>query len=319
MRQHYIPKFYLAGFASQGSKRSKIWVLDKVERRQWTTIPSKAAHRRNYYRISGQGATDPDAFERAFGVIESRVAPVLREIVLSNDLPASGEEVEILLNFVALMAVRVPGSRDATNRLFDVLSKRFLHGLFSSPETYQAQLQKMKEDGAEIADEVGYEAMREFVSRNEYTTKPPQNLELRTMLGSFRIVLELLAKRTWFLLIARECASDFVTSDRPVTLDWTREPPGFPWVQPGFGMPDSIVRFPLSPRVVLAGLFTCAEPRCAASQELVARTNACTCRSAERFIYASSEDFVWMHRDGAIRDAADLLEELEAAEPKRRT
>lgn len=310
MRHHYIPQFYLANFAKKERKRSKIWVTDKAQRRQWTTTPTKAAHRRNYYRISDPSVDDPDEIEHALASIESNVAPLLPRIVESEQLPTSDDEYSILLNFVGLMAVRVPGSRNATNNLTEVFNKQLLRGLVSSREVYEAHLNRMRKDGIDVGDAVDYEGMLDFVHRDEYSVETPQDITIGMMLMSFDIVLELLAKRTWFLLIAGKSAPDFVCSDRPVTLDWMGQPSGFPWGQPGFGMPDSIVRFPLSPRVALAGLFANAESTCEASAELVAQTNACTGGSAERFIYSATQDFVWMHRDRSLKNLCQLMDEL---------
>lgn len=310
MRQHYIPKFYLTNFASKEGKRSKLWVLDKDQRRQWTTTPTKAAHRRNYYRISEQTADDPNVIEHAMGNIESQVAPVLRKIVASNDLPASREAHDIFINFVALMVVRVPGTRNATNGLVERFSKQIMQGVVSSPEKYETLLKEMQDDGVEIDDEVGYEAMQNFLHRDEYSIEISQDFTLEMMLESFDTVLWLLAKRNWFLLIADDSAPDYVCSDRPVSLDWFGKLPSNPSRQPGFATPGSIVRFPLSPRVALAGLFTKVEPTCDASPEHVARTNTCTCGLAERFIYSATQDFVWMHRDWSLKNVRQFMDKL---------
>ncbi len=313
MRQHYIPQFYLTNFASKEGKRNKIWVLDKVEQRQWTTSPTKAAHRRNYYRYSEETTDDPDEIEHAMGKIESLAAPVLRKILASKNLPESDEERGILLNFVALMAVRVPGARGVTRVLAEKLNKMCLRELVSSQETFKAHLELMRKDGVKVDDSMDYETMQEFVVRDEFSIETPIEFELDSMLISFDIILELLAQRNWFLLIANESASDFVCSDRPVTLDWIGQPPGFPCNLPGFGMLNSIVRLPLSRRMTLAGLFDRAELTCEASAELVGQTNACTCGTAERFIYSATQDFVWMHRDRSLKNVDHLMGELKAS------
>jgi len=252
MRHHYIPRFYLAHFATQEGKRRNVWVLDKTRRQQWITTPSKAAHRRNYYRATGGSLASPDDIEHAFASVENEAAPALRRLLETKRIPDAEHDYSALLNFVALMAVRVPGARGATTNLMETLAKQVFRNNVSSPEIYYSSLERMRKDGYSADEDISYEHMRDFIERDDYRVVPPQDLTLAMMLMGFDFVLGLLAKRTWFVIVARQSAHDFVCSDRPVTVNWLNEPPRGFLGQPGFGMLDTMVTFPLSCRVALS-------------------------------------------------------------------
>jgi hypothetical protein len=70
-RAHYFtPQCWLAGFRKSGEKDGRLWVTDLRRRKQWVSNPQKSGHRRDFYRIS-DAQTDPVAFEKAFGKIET--------------------------------------------------------------------------------------------------------------------------------------------------------------------------------------------------------------------------------------------------------
>ena len=84
-----------------------------------------------------------------------------------------------------LALVRARSFRNATNRLVEAINRQFLRGVVSSPEVYEAQVETMRKNGVEVDDAVDYDRMLDFVERDEYSIRTPQDFTLGAMLQSF--------------------------------------------------------------------------------------------------------------------------------------
>jgi hypothetical protein len=115
-KHHYVPKLYLKGFSSDGTKSGTLHVHDLESNRQWESSPEKAACERDFYALeaAGEGA---GALEKFLGDIENLVAPVILEIIQSGKIP-SGKEYEYLINFLATLAVRSPSNLNRQDHFY---------------------------------------------------------------------------------------------------------------------------------------------------------------------------------------------------------
>ena len=59
---HFVPQFYLKGFARPRSKDGRLTVFDLKTRKSFATRPRNVAARRDYNRIEIEGQ-DPNAIE----------------------------------------------------------------------------------------------------------------------------------------------------------------------------------------------------------------------------------------------------------------
>jgi len=109
---HYVPQFYLKGFAdptrSAQSGKVLLWVYEKGKIPRLST-PRQEAHENNFYTFeddSGQRFS----IEPYFARLESEVAPVLRK---ADDLDYffSDEEKSLMAYFIALLFLRGPTGR----------------------------------------------------------------------------------------------------------------------------------------------------------------------------------------------------------------
>src|ERR1700733_6371620 len=103
---HFRSQFLLAGFTHLGSKEDFLWALDRKTGRQWHTKPANVAHRKDFYRVDVPGVP-PDVVESGLSKMESHSSNVIREIIRTNTIPR-GDDYVTLMNFTALMSVRVP-------------------------------------------------------------------------------------------------------------------------------------------------------------------------------------------------------------------
>lgn len=306
MKHHYLPRFYLAGFTRHYGADDDLWVFDTEEIKQWKSTPANSAHQRDFYKVDLGDGDDPNSFEKVLAWVESEVAPAVRQITDTQTLP-KGEAFDLLINFVGLMAVRVPGARAAYTNPMKKLARTVLQMTLQSPEIWEAQKQRMRASGIEIRDNISYEDMRDFVVSDRYEIGISQNWEIHTMLERVKIILPLLAQRNWSLLVSDGDTPDLICSDRPVALEWTLPPPPPPlWHCPGFGMHNAILTFPLNRRIALVSRFEGREGVFKADAQKVAQINSLTGKYAERFLYTAEQDFFWLREDQSVCNRHDL-------------
>lgn len=311
-RHHFLPQFYLAGFTSSAEKDGDLWILNRDDGHRWKGNPNSVAHQRDFYRVDSVPGVTPDAFEKAFATFEGWAATTLKGILEKQELPVRGTEgFDILINLVALMEARVPGTRVALTKPLEMISKMILENMVITPEHFRATIKELRESGVKISEDVDYEVMKEFVQGKHYSIEIPQGLHMQQLFEMIDILLPLLGERKWSLLIAEDGAGDFVTSDRPVSLSWTITPllPGI-FETPGFGLANTDVTFPLSKKLALLGRFEGISGRYRADQKRVATINSRTGMYCERFICSAQEDFPWLKSNGTVKGAADLVDEI---------
>ncbi|MCP5104868.1 MAG: DUF4238 domain-containing protein, partial [bacterium] len=163
-RHHYIPEFYLANFTSTGQKDDFLWVLDKKQAKQWKAIPKNIAHQRDFYRIDVD-ELEPSYIETALSEIEEKAAPVMKEMSERCNLP-KGDDFIILMNFVALMAVRVPRPRNNMSDFISKICKSYLRLTTATPERWESTASELKKKGCGNDRDVSYEKMKRFVDKD---------------------------------------------------------------------------------------------------------------------------------------------------------
>src|SRR4051812_1710975 len=67
---HFVPQFYLKGFAKPRSKDGKLFVCDMKERRRFQTRPRNVAAKRDFNRVEAEHI-DPNIVESQLSAIES--------------------------------------------------------------------------------------------------------------------------------------------------------------------------------------------------------------------------------------------------------
>jgi hypothetical protein len=188
--------------------------------------------------------------------------------------------------------------------------------MVSTPERFASVYEQARRSGADLPEKPDYERMREFVQGEQYVIELSQGFYIKQLFHIVDIILPLLGQRLWSLLIAQD-GFEFIVSDHPVALTWSRpRPPSF--YGPGFGVPETDVTFPLSRRLALLGTFEGPADRRVASRNEIARINSRTCSYGERFVASSTEDLIWMMADGAIGNAQQLSQHIRGHRQQRR-
>jgi hypothetical protein len=308
---HWVPQCYLKGFAKSRSKNAKLFVIDTIERKTFPTIPRNVASERDFNKIEVAGV-DPNHIESGYAHFEGRVDKALERLCASRQF-GDAEDRNLILNLIALLAVRNPLMRENSRQFQERVLKQMMQLMVAKEEHYEARLQRAKRDGDVSADaELSYEAMRDFVERDRYTIEVPTTRHVEQELKLVDTVLPLLGARKWQLLRAPTNAGGFVTSDHPVVLLWSEPKDRGPFHSPGFGLRGTEVIFSVSSELAMVGTFEGQDDVVDVEPGIVALVNGIIIAHSNRQIYARDDRF-WYVQDPVptppvVQRGADLLQ-----------
>ena len=283
---HFVPQGYLAGFTDDGSLDGKLTVFDLESRRFFLTRPRNVAAKRNFNRVDLKGG-NPDDLERSLGEFEGEAISAIR-CVQKHGGPPTEDELNYILNLMALLVVRNPRRREAVNTARRAAVRLIGDLLISDPRIYNHHVALAKRDGfiRENLD-VPFEKMAEFIKKDQYRVEISTTESLSLELRSFEDILGNFASRSWSLVTAEQDAPDFLTCDHPVTVVFKDQGRRGPI---GYCLPGTEVSFPLGPRHAVVGVIEDPFPQqLTALSEQVVTLNSRTLHHAYRQLYARSE------------------------------
>jgi len=300
-KHHYIPQCYLRGFTNGGGKKSKLRVLDAKTRSSFETGTHNVGARRDFLKVDIEGLP-PDAHESEMSAFEGDLARRLRSIEAKNSI--NQDELEIVLNFMGLLAIRNPHFREVMRQFVDNVTSRIMDLALATQERWESQVAQMARDGVDISG-VSYEEMKRFVEEKQYHLTVATDFHIHQELKGLDAILPHLFNRRWLLVEATDESGPFITSDHPVSLRW-KYPEDIPPLyrnSPGFGMRDTQILFPLTKNLALIGEFEDVEwdgeiTAAPTSPELVASINSMMIGTSRGQIYAPSFNFKFAGRDG---------------------
>ena len=144
--------------------------------------------------------------------------------------------------------------------------------MYSAKESYEA-IKNDSEKGARIS----YEEMKCFYDSKSYSIEVPVEKHLEVEMESMDTILPHLYERDWHMIITNKETGYFITTDRPVILNWIEPEITSPGIlsEPGFGLKQTRVFFPLSKTHAVVGEFGGPKYILPATRELVASFNTC--------------------------------------------
>jgi hypothetical protein len=219
---HFNPQCWLAGFTETGQKDGRLWVTDLKRRKQWASSPPNAGHRRDFYRATDP-ALDPIVFEKAFGKIETEIAPILKSLYENQRGPTNNDELESILYFAAIQYIRVPSFRPVVLRIADSLHKSWIAKALRSPAAWAKALRKAgippDTPGADYSKMLQFQ--RKVIDTGEYTLSAENEWYL---IRGFKAVLDAiipsLSARYWNTVFSK--SGVLIGSDNPVVMDGDR-------------------------------------------------------------------------------------------------
>lgn len=308
---HYLSQCYLRGFTRGGSKKSKITVIDLKEKKRFETIPRNVGGIRDFNRIETEGV-DPNIIETSLAKFEGEAASALRRI--EEDLAFEGEAKELILNLIAILAIRSPEMREHWRKFQAQIAERIMDLSLATKERWESQIRQMKESGKEVNESVSYEDVKKFHEGKQYTIEVAREHHIHMELVGIEAILPYLDSRDWLLIRSTEETGPFITTDNPVNLTW-KEPEKIPLFyrnSPGYGMKNTQVYFPFSKTLALIGEFDGHAGIIDATKELVAMLNSKLLMFAYKQIYAPRIGFFFLGKSGEILEGTHILKHIDA-------
>ena len=259
MRTHYLPRYYLSGFA-QDNEPAIIWIYEKGKKEPFATQIEQVAIEKNMY---------PKDFETYLANdIEWPANSVLGKIRERKMI--SDEDKTVLSKYMTVMLKRVPRGmqrfKEKAPQVIDKLKVEIDRKLAARAEQYPTkadQIKRRREEAQKILE--------------RFKESPPKEAWISAIKPEMTPgVSELLSQMTWQFFVC-EKPSAFLTCDNPV----------FFFERIGIGKPYSEVSFPISSYIALwatwrsdlkGGFFT-------VGRRLVYEINRRTAKIASRFVF----------------------------------
>lgn len=239
--------------------------------------------------------------------MESNARDAIRATLQAGSVP-DGVLRQRLVGFLAVQAVRVPGTLKSLDGFSSRPMKNVAGQMTATLEAWEAQVQRMKEAGDPVPD-VAYAEIREFVLSEKYDITMDQSCRLGMILHPLPALAAVLAGRKWTLVVAGDDCPDLVCSDRPLTVCWSEPtaPRSFPL---GLGLMGTTAQLPLSRRAVLLGMFEAPFPMMKANKMLVGIVNMWTVSYATRYVYSTEADFYVVLPNGNPGSRDDVVRQI---------
>ncbi len=304
-RQHFVPQFYLRGFAGD---KGRLFVVDRPSKKTFRTAPKNVAAERDFNRIEVHGM-DPNAVEKALAEFEGKVAPAFERIKATKSL-TSKEDRDAVMNLICALAIRNPRQRATINDFIGELAQRVVELGLETKERWESQVAQMKAAGIwDDRSNVSYEDMKKFLEGRRYKIEVAKEFNVATEIGQHCQLLQHLSNRKWQVLVAKDGSGGFVTTDVPICIRWS-DGQDHGILSPGFGVPGTEVIVSISTNLALRGSFECEENVVESDIFTVASVNSILIGNAEKQVYAHEYSFNYMRPfPEAIGSGAALLQD----------
>lgn len=305
-QHHFLSQCYLRGFTNNGSKNSKLTVIDISQKKHFETTPRNVGGARDFNRIDIEGV-DQNILEKSLADFESDAAISLKAV--TEGASFAGKEKDTILTLIGLLAIRSPQMRENMRQIEAEIAERIMSISLATKERWESQIEQVRKNGGTLSDNITYEDMVKFHKEKPYTIEVAREHHIQVEMKMLQPVVSLLMMRDWSLIRANTDSGAIITTDRPVLLDY-HEPdkvPPFFQNSPGFGLKNTFIYFPIAKNVSLLGNFSDKSRTIEADQKLIATLNARMAHSANKQIYAPNLDFPLIGREGKIVSGKVLL------------
>lgn len=242
-RHHFVPQFYLRGFASGG----QVHCARLANGSQFSQSVDRAAMETDLYRLEGH-PDGPDAFEKAMASsTEAEASVALRQLTVAGVRSLSLEQRASMAQFIALQAVRGP---EASRNLAAVRTQMVRLEVGYGGRANVADWAQ-KRFGKTISDQQAQELWDLVNSPLDEQRRLPPEMHVQHVVGLMEELWPYIMGRPWLLI--RFQKRSLFTSDCPVGLVRSEEDWENPFMGVGFATAWGIT-VPLSRKL---GLLLC--------------------------------------------------------------
>lgn len=311
---HFLPQFYLKGFTDPDPPKGHapfLWIYNFDERRWRKRSPANAAKKTGFYLSTTEWGETHDLLERSLSLLESLVAPIIREKV-PNCSAFSEEDRQTFAGFVAQMAARTPAAleRVADIYKFGVVSnmRRRVEGWKRNPEEWE---KFKKEFNASRPDQALDDGLRpEDIDPVKFRVEVEAQQMAAMSLASSWGMLPLILDMGW-AFFRSEAPLYFITSDNPCARVDPNKPGLFPH---GLALEGAEISLPLSRTHCFVGSWKWKGVTWRlATRDLVAEVNKRSAYFAKMFIAGPKPGFPGA---GEILSPAGTRDQLRAESRK---
>ncbi len=285
-KHHYIPQFYLREFSDPYGPKGQepyVWVYEKrMDKLAEKRSPKNIATETHFYSVSGVTSTRIQAVEDALSRFESRVAPLLREVLSSRQVP-QGKERLLFAYFLAVMLTRTLKVRQEINAAMEDLVRKMNVVITKSEDRLRAVIRRMERDIGERIH-MPITELRKFMLNGKFEIVPSKEWSLMAITEVAPSLVPMLAEMRWKLFVSPN-QSVYITSDSPVVIAESGTSRLFS--PSGLLTNNVMVTFPLSPRVCLALRWRGTDGCCSATKRGVLETNKRTIVFAQKYVFSS--------------------------------
>lgn len=247
-RQHFLPRFYLEGFARDGLVAVYDRKLNEVRMQQ----PVNTGVIGHFYTQVDEQGRQRFELEAFLSEVESNAKPVIEKLRGGHSL--DNQERMDLAAFIALGSGRTPDMVETVQAMNGQLVKHLGKALFSDEEAVLETLMRDEDKVGRSRDELLEEArgLVQFIQSDAYEVNTDQQWALQMAVSTSAELAPILAERDWFVLHRDNPKKSFVTCDAPVVLTRAGRLVQGMYRGVGFATRDALIVFPLTQSCVLA-------------------------------------------------------------------
>ncbi|NTV70166.1 MAG: DUF4238 domain-containing protein [Azonexaceae bacterium] len=245
-RQHYLPRFYLDGFAKDGLVSIFDREKDEIRHQQ----PKDTTVIGHFYTMEDDLGRKRYEVEAMLSDYEGKAGSVIKKLAAKQDIDA--EERTDFAIFIALGAMRTPDMVDSIKHMNSDLITNIAKRMYADVAVVEAQLAEDKEHAGLSAEELRAQAqlMVELAQNNGLTVETNEKWAVATAIKMSLNVAPVLAGRDWLVVHSVSDKKSFITTDAPVLLTTVAPRENNFWGI-GFGNSDAMVLFPLTSSCIL--------------------------------------------------------------------
>jgi hypothetical protein len=281
-RHHYLPEFYLRGFAPEGA----LYVYDRADKAYRKQTPKNTAVESHFYTIENEDGERSAAVEELLAQIDGAAANAIAKVIAREVL--SDDDRANLAVFVVLLRSRTPDYEKGYREMTDKVTREMTRLAYPDEAAVAEDIRKFEQETGKKLD-VPPAIAFEMLHSQDLMYVPHRNETIGAMLRLSTEVAPVFAEMTWTVLHAPPKRS-YLTSDAPFVTYPPRgwDPQGLMGV--GLLTPGVENVVPLTSKVALAITHGDKGVRhLPASDFSVQITNHGVARRSDRYIISPSE------------------------------
>jgi hypothetical protein len=302
-RNHYLPQFYLKGFADEGGA---FWLFDRERKEYRLQKPINTGVEKDFYQVTRPDGEKTDEVEKMLSAVEGTCKQII-DRVDNRVVRWDGEDRPTFALFAALMRTRVPVFDQEQNDFLEKFYRWWAKAKNPTVESVREGFLEFEAATGEGMLGVSPEDVFQMIRDDSYALEKPRQNNIKMMLNLALQIAPVLLGMDWMILYAPK-GSAFVTCDNPFAV---APPTDHDDTYTGYGIstPGATTMLPLSSKTAI--VFKGTDGRVAGGEcgrDFVEHVNW--------FVTANSDKFA-IARDKALLERMVRSTAADEFQPKR--